>query len=95
MAGPRPTGLFASSSSSLRQPGGLSTSSSILAARVAAKRAELEDLQQLRDVSSALASQMESLNEKLETLRDGTEGLFFEGGHAPSISPFSACNSRG
>lgn len=76
MAGPRPTGLFGSS---LRQPSGLSNPSSqhssILAARVAAKKAELEDLQQLRDVSSALATQMEALNEKLETLRDGAEGL--------------------
>ncbi|EEP80857.1 predicted protein [Uncinocarpus reesii 1704] len=75
--GPRPTGLF--TSSSLRQPSGLSSSSSqsssILAARVAAKKAELEDLRQLRDVSDALATQMEVLNQKLETLRDGTEAV--------------------
>lgn len=48
--------------------------SSILAARIASKRVELEDLKQLRDVSSALASQMEVLEQKLSTLRDGTEG---------------------
>ncbi|EFW23387.1 hypothetical protein D8B26_006875 [Coccidioides posadasii str. Silveira] len=78
--GPRPTGMFGpSAGSSLRQPNGLSSSSSqnssILAARVAAKKAELEDLVQLRDVSSALATQMEVLNGKLETLRDGTEAV--------------------
>lgn len=49
--------------------------SSILSARIASKRAELEDLKQLRDVSGALASQMEALEQKLSTLRDGTEGL--------------------
>ena len=48
--------------------------SSILSARIASKRAELEDLKQLRDVSGALASQMEVLEQKLSTLRDGTEG---------------------
>lgn len=57
----------ASSSSSARQ-------TSALAARIEAKKAELEHLRQLRDVSDALATQMEGLGEKLGTLRDGTEG---------------------
>ncbi|WEW55630.1 DASH complex subunit dad2 [Emydomyces testavorans] len=78
--GPRPTGLFASSAGqSIRHSSGLPNSSaqhsSILAARVAAKQAELEDLKQLRDVSSALATQMEALSQKLETLRDGAEAV--------------------
>lgn len=99
MAGPRPTGLFASTAGpSLRQPSGLSNPSSqhssILAARVAAKKAELEDLQQLRDVSSALATQMETLNEKLETLRDGAEGLSFDG-HGPILLPSLVAVSKG
>ncbi|KAI1907201.1 DASH complex subunit dad2 [Ophidiomyces ophidiicola] len=77
--GPRPTGVFSSSTApSLRQSGALSNvstqQSSILAARVAAKRSELDDLKQLREVSGALATQMEALNQKLETLRDGAEG---------------------
>lgn len=42
--------------------------------RVEAKRAELENLKQLRDLSGTLASQMQALEEKLGTLRDGAEG---------------------
>lgn len=49
--------------------------SSVLASRIAAKRAELDNLRQLRDMSAALALQMQALQDKLGTLKDGTEGL--------------------
>ncbi len=45
-----------------------------LQARVNEKRAELESLKELRDLSAAVASQMEALEQKLATLSDGTEG---------------------
>lgn len=45
-----------------------------LQARVNEKREELESLKQLRDLSAAVASQMEALEDKLSTLSDGTEG---------------------
>lgn len=44
-----------------------------LSMRIEAKRAELENLSQLRDLSSALAAQMQALEAKLATLKDGTE----------------------
>lgn len=47
---------------------------SILQARIEEKKAELENLKQLRDLSAALAGQMQMLEEKLATLSDGTEG---------------------
>jgi DASH complex subunit DAD2 len=43
-------------------------------ARVNEKKAELENLKELRDLSAAVASQMEALEQKLATLSDGTEG---------------------
>lgn len=46
-----------------------------LTMRIEAKKAELENLGQLRDLSSALASQMQALEAKLCTLKDGTEGM--------------------
>jgi DASH complex subunit DAD2 len=45
-----------------------------LQARIAEKKAELDNLKQLRDLSAAVASQMEALEQKLATLSDGTEG---------------------
>lgn len=39
------------------------------------KKAELENLKELRDLSAAVASQMEALEQKLGTLSDGTEGV--------------------
>jgi len=51
-----------------------STQSPMLVARINEKRAELEGLKQLRDLSAGLASQMQTLQEKLSTLSDGTEG---------------------
>jgi DASH complex subunit DAD2 len=49
--------------------------SPMLVARINEKRAELENLKQLRDLSAGLATQMQTLEEKLSTLSDGTEGL--------------------
>ncbi|KAL1912829.1 DASH complex subunit dad2 [Sporothrix stenoceras] len=46
-----------------------------LQARVNEKREELENLKQLRDLSAAVASQMEALEEKLSTLSGGTEAI--------------------
>ncbi|KAJ6131013.1 DASH complex subunit DAD2 [Penicillium sp. IBT 18751x] len=55
----------------LRQP---SQPSSALATRIAAKKAELDNLRQLRDLSGTLAMQMQALESKIATLKDGTEG---------------------
>ena len=66
------------SSSSLRQTNAYSAGSqqsSVLASRISLKRAELDNLKQLRDLSSALAAQMQALEEKIGMLKDGTEGL--------------------
>lgn len=49
--------------------------SSALQTRVNEKKAELENLKQLRDLSAGLASQMETLEEKLSMLSDGTEAI--------------------
>lgn len=46
----------------------------MLVARINEKRAELENLKQLRDLSAGLAAQMQTLEEKLSMLSDGTEG---------------------
>ena len=46
----------------------------MLVARVSEKKAELENLKQLRDLSGGLAAQMQALEEKLSTLSNGTEG---------------------
>ncbi len=46
----------------------------MLVARINEKKAELENLKQLRDLSGGLAAQMQALEEKLSTLSDGTEG---------------------
>lgn len=48
--------------------------SAALLARVNEKKAELENLKQLRELSAAMADQMEALQQKLATLSDGTEG---------------------
>ena len=49
----------------------------MLVARINEKKAELESLKQLRDLSGGLAAQMQALEEKLSTLSDGTEGRRF------------------
>ena len=65
--------------STLRHPsigGAQSTTSQspVLQARINEKKAELENLKQLRDLSGGLAAQMQALEEKLSTLSNGTEG---------------------
>ncbi|KAF2239251.1 hypothetical protein EV356DRAFT_528526 [Viridothelium virens] len=49
--------------------------SPVLLARINEKKVELENLRQLRDLSAGLATQMETLEEKLATLTDGTEAV--------------------
>jgi len=46
-----------------------------LLARVNEKKAELENLKELRNLSASMASQMEALEQKLATLSDGTEAI--------------------
>ncbi|KAJ5827763.1 DASH complex subunit Dad2 [Penicillium robsamsonii] len=60
--------------SSMR-PSSQSQQSSALSARIAAKKAELENLRQLRDLSATLAIQMQALDNKISTLKDGTEAV--------------------
>ncbi|KAH9908014.1 DASH complex subunit Dad2-domain-containing protein [Xylariomycetidae sp. FL2044] len=48
--------------------------SAALLARIDEKKAELDNLKELRDLSAAVAGQMEALEQKLATLSDGTEG---------------------
>ena len=65
--------------SNLRHPsigGSQNTSgqSPLLVTRINEKKAELENLKQLRDLSAGLAEQMHNLEQKLSTLSDGTEG---------------------
>lgn len=56
--------------------GAVSTSSNnALQQRIIQKRAELENLKQLRDLSGNLATQMGELEKKLATLRDGAESV--------------------
>lgn len=51
------------------------STSSTLATRITQKRAELENLRALRDLSAQLASQIAVLETKLGMLSDGTEGV--------------------
>jgi DASH complex subunit DAD2 len=55
--------------------GSSNTQSSALQARITEKRAELESLKQLRDLSGGLAGQMQQLEEKLSTLSNGTQAV--------------------
>ncbi|KAL4877240.1 DASH complex subunit Dad2-domain-containing protein [Aspergillus karnatakaensis] len=76
---PRPNPMLppGSAAASLRQPSNVISQqqSFALTARIASKKAELENLVQLRDMSNTLAGQMEALQAKLETLKDGTESI--------------------
>ncbi|KAL8887267.1 MAG: hypothetical protein Q9205_006579 [Flavoplaca limonia] len=47
----------------------------MLLTRINEKKAELENLKQLRDLSAGLAAQMQTLQEKLSTLSSGTEAV--------------------
>jgi DASH complex subunit DAD2 len=79
------TNTTSTSSSLLRHPPSTSTSGSLstsntqsqnhLQSRIASKRAELENLRQLRDLSANLAAQLGALEAKLATLRDGTQSV--------------------
>ncbi|KAE8136140.1 DASH complex subunit Dad2-domain-containing protein [Aspergillus pseudotamarii] len=78
----RPTSMrpsMSSTGSSFRQPSthhaAPQQQSSALTARIASKKAELDNLKQLRDMSCALAMQMQVLEEKIGTLKDGTEAV--------------------
>ncbi|KAJ5772811.1 hypothetical protein N7457_007707 [Penicillium paradoxum] len=77
----RPTSMLPSApgGSAMRQPSGSQSSqqSSALSARIAAKKAELENLRQLRDLSGTLAIQMQALENKVSTLKDGTEAVAY------------------
>lgn len=76
----------------MRQPSGSqSQQSSALSARIAAKKAELENLRQLRDLSGTLAIQMQALDSKISTLKDGTEGLAYLTLDFDSTSPVANC----
>lgn len=68
---PRPASMFPAGRQSSYP---VAQQSSALAARIASKKAELDNLKELRDLSGVLASQMQALEEKLSTLKDGTEG---------------------
>jgi len=47
-----------------------------LVARINEKKIELENLKQLRDLSGSLAQDLQTLEDKLKTLTNGTEGVF-------------------
>ncbi|KAK8129566.1 hypothetical protein PG999_001946 [Apiospora kogelbergensis] len=49
--------------------------SAALLSRINEKKAELENLKELRDLSAAVANEMEALETKLSTLSDGTEAI--------------------
>lgn len=51
------------------------SSNPALQQRITQKKAELENLKQLRDLSGNLATQMGELEKKLSTLRDGAESV--------------------
>lgn len=51
-----------------------SSHSPALVSRIEEKKAELQNLKELRDLSAAVANQMEALEQKFTTLSDGTEG---------------------
>ncbi|KAF4502061.1 dash complex subunit dad2 [Fusarium agapanthi] len=65
-------------SSHMRAPSASALSSGqspALLARIEEKKAELENLKELRELSAAVATQMEALEQKLSTLSDGTEAI--------------------
>ncbi|KAL9035329.1 MAG: hypothetical protein Q9180_004919 [Flavoplaca navasiana] len=66
-SGPRHTSFGGQPAASGQSP--------MLLARINEKKAELENLKQLRDLSAGLATQMQTLQEKLSTLSSGTEAV--------------------
>lgn len=65
-------GLHGPNTSLLRQS---NQTQSALQTRINAKRAELENLRQLRDLSGNLAEQLSALEGKLSTLKDGAQSV--------------------
>ncbi|KID97976.1 DASH complex subunit Dad2, partial [Metarhizium majus ARSEF 297] len=62
----------------MRAPSSSTSSASpspALLARIEEKKAELQSLRELRDLSAAVSNQMEALEQKLTTLSDGTEAV--------------------
>lgn len=57
------------------RPSSTNPQTSALQTRINDKKLELESLRQLRDLSAGLAEQMQQLEEKLNTLSDGTEAV--------------------
>ena len=70
-----PSHIRPSSGLSTNQTHASRTQSSALEKRIHEKKAELENLRQLRDLSAGLAGQMEQLEQKLGTLSSGTEAV--------------------
>ncbi|PHH74749.1 hypothetical protein CDD80_2872 [Ophiocordyceps camponoti-rufipedis] len=62
-------------STHMRAPSGSVSQAPALAARIEEKRAELEHLKELRDLSSAVATQMEALEQRLSTLSGGAQAI--------------------
>ncbi|KAF4595940.1 DASH complex subunit DAD2 [Ophiocordyceps camponoti-floridani] len=62
-------------STHMRAPSGPVSQAPALAARIDEKRAELEHLKELRDLSSAVATQMEALEQRLSTLSGGAQAI--------------------
>jgi hypothetical protein len=86
-------------SSALGNPGAESSGqSAALLARINEKKAELDNLKELRDLSAAVASQMEALEQKLSTLSNGTEGAVScaccNHGEDADISCLLSCSHR-
>ena len=68
---PLPSHLRHPSTSNVQSSSGQSP---VLLARINEKKAELANLKELQALSAGLADQMQTLEEKLATLSDGTEG---------------------
>ncbi|KAF1811133.1 hypothetical protein P152DRAFT_400074 [Eremomyces bilateralis CBS 781.70] len=71
----RPLPSHLRSSSAANASSSASGQSPLLLARINEKKAELASLKELQDLSGALADQMETLEDKLSTLTDGTEAV--------------------
>lgn len=72
-----PTRSFSSHLRGASASGSSSGHSPALVARIEEKKAELAHLQELKELSAAVATQMEELEKKLSTLSDGTEGRIY------------------
>lgn len=59
--------------------------SPVLIARINEKKAELASLKELQALSGGLADQMQTLEDKLSTLSDGTEGISSAVGYVQDV----------